>query len=669
MKWSIGTRIAAGFGVALLILVVTDLVAYRITTRLIQAGNQEAHSLKILQDLGDTFSLVRAAETGQRGYVITGDAAYLEPYMTAIKTVRDELAELRQLEAGRPDKLQKLDALGGLIDSKLAELQETILLRKTAGFEAATRVIQTHRGKKYMDGIEQIIDQMTKEEEATFARRDQAAEADARAAERAIMYGSLFSLLILAGVSFSTTRGITRPVRRLVEGVEKIGSGVFAHRVAITTKDEIGGLATAFNHMAERLQRHTEERNRVEEALHHARRDADRANRAKSEFLSRMSHELRTPLNAILGFAQLLEMESLTPEQHESVGHVLKGGRHLLDLINEVLDIARIESGRLTISLEPVRVSEVLQEALALIRPLAAEGNVQLESNAADNSDRHILADRQRLKQVLLNLLANAVKYNRKGGKVVLSHEQTPAGRVRIQVVDTGWGIPPEKLARIFTPFERLGAEQTAVEGTGLGLVLSKRLVEAMGGALGVDSAVGRGSTFWLEFSLVEGPVERQERDATYTPGPAGPGASSKARVVLYIEDNLPNLELVQRLFAHHPDAKILPAMQGRLGLDLARKHRPELILLDLHLPDISGDMVFRQLQQDPETRNIPVVIISADATPGQRDRLMGAGVRGYLTKPLDVKQFLSIIDEVLQEPKPGHVGAGAQQPPRRNPL
>jgi PAS domain S-box-containing protein len=251
---------------------------------------------------------------------------------------------------------------------------------------------------------------------------------------------------------------------------------------------------------------------RVDEESRKAR-EAQRANEAKSEFLSRMSHELRTPLNAILGFAELLALGSLSAEQHESVSLILEAGRHLLELINESLDMARIEAGRLTISLEPVSLGGLVQDTLDLIRPLAAKAKVQLTAEASSTSDRHILADRQRIRQVLLNLLSNAVKYNHVGGTVVLSCELTSEGRLRINVSDTGPGIPPEQLAHLFTPFERLGAEQAGVEGTGLGLVLTKRLVEAMGGHLGVESRVGRGSTFWVDLALAEGPVERQKQE------------------------------------------------------------------------------------------------------------------------------------------------------------
>ena len=259
-------------------------------------------------------------------------------------------------------------------------------------------------------------------------------------------------------------------------------------------------------------------------------------------------------------------------------------------------------------------------------------------------------ADRQRLRQVLLNLLSNAVKFNRKGGMVALSYEQSLERRLRIKVTDTGPGIPAARMAQLFTPFERLGSEQAGIEGTGLGLALSKGLMEAMGGTLGAESVVGQGSTFWLELPLVDRPAERVGMDV---PPPAELKASSRASIVLYVEDNLSNVKLIQRLLAHRPEVRLVPAMQGRLGLDLALDHRPHLILLDLHLPDMPGEEVLLRLRAAPETRDIPVAVISADATPGRIRRLLASGARAYLTKPLDVRKLLEVLDETLKEREP----------------
>ncbi|MGI8552255.1 MAG: GAF domain-containing protein [Dehalococcoidia bacterium] len=376
-------------------------------------------------------------------------------------------------------------------------------------------------------------------------------------------------------------------------------------------------------------------------------READQANRAKSEFLSRMSHELRTPMNAILGFAQLLQMDPLEPEQQEELGQILSAGRHLLTLINEVLDIARIESGRLSLSLEAVPLQIIVEECLPLVGSLAAARSVGLSYDETAFSTLHVRADNQRLKQVLLNLLTNAVKYNREGGTVTLSCHEIGEDRLRIEVRDTGIGLAPEMLSRLFSPFDRLGAEQSDVEGYGLGLSLSKRLMEAMGSSIGVTSVLGEGSCFWVDLPVVQSPVEFTGTDAPQTPEAE---RSRAASTVLYIEDNLSNLRVVERVLSRRPGVQLLTAMQGGLGFELAQQQHPDLILLDLHLPDTTGDLVLQRLRADPTTHDVPVVMVSADATPRQIERLLAAGAREYLTKPLDLKRFMEVVDEVLAE-------------------
>jgi CheY-like chemotaxis protein len=360
-----------------------------------------------------------------------------------------------------------------------------------------------------------------------------------------------------------------------------------------------------------------------------------------------MSHELRTPLNAVLGFGQLLEMDTLTSEQEEGVHQILKGGRHLLALINEVLDIARIESGHISLSLEAVQVHEAVTEALDLIRPLASDHGVALVVEVP-NEMGYVRGDRQRLKQVLLNLLSNGVKYNRSGGTVTLRCSPTVDGGVRLDVADDGPGIGESDMGRLFIPFDRLGAEQTDVEGTGLGLALSKHLVEAMGGSLSAQSAPARGSTFTVELPATVGPEQQYEQMGGLDDAmPIGPEVSG---ALLYIEDNAANLKLIERVIAGRPAYRLLTAMQGSLGLDLAKQHGPDLILLDLNLPDMPGSEVLRRLQTDPQTKDIPVVVISADATQDRIRKLLASGARAYLTKPLDVRRVLELVDETMKE-------------------
>ena len=384
------------------------------------------------------------------------------------------------------------------------------------------------------------------------------------------------------------------------------------------------------------------------EAYQQSAQAADQANRAKSEFLSRMSHELRTPLNAILGFAQLLGISSLSEGDRESIEQISKAGRHLLDLINEVLDIARIEAGRIDLSLEAVDVIDVVHESLDLIRPIATQSGIQLlSSETLDDFHQLITADRQRLKQVLINLLSNAVKYNKKAGSVTVWLEIPITGRIRLNVTDTGIGIAPAKLDQLFMPFERLGAEQSRIEGSGIGLALTKRLSEAMGGQIGVSSQLGQGSTFFIELPIAQEVTPKLSplslTDTEPEPDPV------KLSTVVYIEDNPANIRLVQMILANRPNVTLLTASDGRSGLELVGQQHPDLVLLDLHLPDLEGSEVLNRLQTNPLTKAIPVVILSADANPEQTARLLEAGARRYLTKPFDVRTFLQVLDEVQQ--------------------
>ncbi len=386
------------------------------------------------------------------------------------------------------------------------------------------------------------------------------------------------------------------------------------------------------------------ERKTAEEQVRLAMTVADRANKAKNEFLSRMSHELRTPLNAVLGFAQLLEIEHLTADQRESVTHILSGARHLLSLINEILDLSRIEAGSLGLSLEPIPLHEVVAAAVALIGPQASEFGVRIYVKPPASSV-YALADRQRLQQVLLNLLSNAVKYNRRGGTVQIAIEKS-GEKARIRVKDTGNGMSAEQLQKLFHPFERLDAARSGVEGTGLGLALSRSIVDAMGGRVTVESEPGAGSTFGVDLVEADAPEDQAEAFPGYV------NADGLVTVV-YIEDEPANLRLVERIVERRPRIRLVTVPEGDKAEEAVRAERPALVLLDLNLPGLTGDVVLQRLRQDPATSGIPVAILSADATTAQIERLRALGAQHYLTKPIEIGALLEVLDSVLDMTAP----------------
>ncbi|MDP3335399.1 MAG: PAS domain S-box protein [Rhodoferax sp.] len=383
--------------------------------------------------------------------------------------------------------------------------------------------------------------------------------------------------------------------------------------------------------------------------LERARRLADHANQAKSDFLSSMSHELRSPLNAILGFAQLLESGTPAPSgtQAASVGQILKAGWYLLELINEILDLALIESGRLSLSLEPTSLQDVLQDCEAMIAPLAEQKGVRIKFAPVDHAC-FVLADRTRLKQVLVNLLSNAIKYNRPGGTAELTYQLYAPGRLRISVRDSGEGLSAAKMEQLFQPFNRLGQETGAEEGTGIGLVVSRRLVELMDGEIGVTSSVGVGSVFWFELDAASEP--KLAFDAQTVVDLPAPLALSDGQVhtVLYVEDNKANMALVEQLVARRADLRLLGAEDAMRGIAMARAHQPDVIVMDINLPGINGMQALAILQDDSATRHIPVLALSANAMPRDIEKGMAAGFFRYLTKPIRVPEFMAALDEGL---------------------
>ena len=407
------------------------------------------------------------------------------------------------------------------------------------------------------------------------------------------------------------------------------------------------------------------ERNRLDQALQEtnielksAKFVAEKANLAKSDFLSSMSHELRTPLNAILGFAQLLETGTPPPTfgQIVRLHQIIKAGWYLLDLINQILDLALIESGKLLLSREAVSLSEVLLDCQAMIEPQAQKTGIRMSFPQFD-SPYFVNADRTRVKQVLINLLSNAIKYNRAEGTVEVKCSANTPERIRISVQDTGEGLSPAKLAQLFQPFNRLGQEASAEEGTGIGLVVSKRLVELMEGEIGAESTVGVGSVFWIELNSAAEPqlVAGNTMPAELTPQAQGDGA---LRTMLYVEDNPANLMLVKQIIERYPHIYMLSAHEGNLGIALARAHLPDVILMDINLPGISGIQALKILREDPVTAHIPVLAISANAMPSDIEKGLEAGFLRYLTKPIKLNEFMDALDMALEHAETGLNGA-----------
>ena len=446
----------------------------------------------------------------------------------------------------------------------------------------------------------------------------------------------LLSLSVLLVATLLVYRRVVRPMKALGASV-KSAVADYSKPLAVSGPTEVRALTEEINKLTATVNTH--------EAVREAKEEAERANEAKSRFLSHMSHELRTPLAAIMGFAELLHRDERDEKRRSWSGYVLDGGRHLLAIVNELLEVSRIEAGKMMLMTEPVDAERAADDVLDLIAPLAAERGIKLERTTGKPTERATLADPMRLKQVLLNLIANAIKYNSEGGSVSLAVEEGAPGMIRIAVTDTGKGMTPEQLEQLFIPFERLGADDGTVGGSGLGLVVTKGLVEAMNGHIAVESELGVGTTFTIELPLAAaGGVAPANSRRPPLPATAGD--------VLYIDDTEENLELIGSLLSElRPGLALRTATNGLDGSLLAEGQRPDVLLLDLNLPDISGEEVMRRLRARPQTGDVPVIVLSADSTTRNINRLLEAGADAYLTKPVNVPQFLDVIDRLLVDP------------------
>jgi signal transduction histidine kinase/ActR/RegA family two-component response regulator len=705
---SVGTRIAAGYGLGLVALLLIALSAYRGTNTLIDSSERTLQSRKVLHQLNHLLYQLHFAETASRGYLIAGDTYYVKEYQANRRESHETLDRLIRLTSGDPTLPRRLEAFVATLTAVFTSLERTHDVRDAQGLDVAAELFAGRDGMEAMNAARSAIHEMVATEQDRLIGREATSQGAARRTQIVIGLSSIAALVLLGSMTVVLTRSISGPLRQMSDGTRRIAAGDLTVDVPLVgRKDEIGALAQSFAAMVQSLRgtaevagkiaqgdltvhvqprsdqdvvghalarmvsdlaaldtqrrelyaqvqahAHTLEEQVAErtEQFQTAKEEAERANQAKSEFLSRMSHELRTPMNSILGFAQLLDMDaSLTDSQRNRVSRILRGGNYLLELINEVLDLARVETGRLSLSTEPVALHALVQETAETIRPLADDRHIIL-TGIADCPPREVIADRTRLRQVLLNLLSNAVKYNRESGSVSITWEDVSESRLRLRVADTGQGIPEDRLDELFEPFSRLGAETTEVEGTGVGLALVKGFMDAMGGTVGLETTSAEGSCFYLELPLTPRRTAAASVDDVGAIADAATASDHKAGkyMVLYVEDNPANLQLVGEILAERPDITLMSAPHARLGLELAHAHKPDLILLDIHLPGMDGYEALKTLQSWEATAHIPVLALTADAMPREVARGLAAGFARYLTKPIDVPAFVEAIDAHL---------------------
>jgi signal transduction histidine kinase/ActR/RegA family two-component response regulator len=597
------------------------------------ARNLAAAATQVLADMAN-------AETGIRGYAVTRDPIFLDPYTLTLTRIGAERTSLRQaaITVGVSGQQRTLDATTGQELAELAQLRSAI----SDGSSARNLLPALLNEKTTMDRLRRQVAALIAGPTALVTVQHNKLTGLQTRIELLDIAGLVLALLAgLAGVALFTS-GIASRIGMNAENARRLGEGLPLEPVTYAG-DEIGRLAESHLRAEALLARRTAE-------LTAARDTAMRATQVKNSFLSSTSHELRTPLNAILGFAQLLQLSELAEEDSDGVERILGAGRHLLALINELIDIARIESGDLGLSLEPVLIRPVIEESCQLMAPIAAGRSIRISADCVHPA-LAVFADRQRLAQILVNLISNAVKYNHRDGSITVSCHQEGTGQVAIVVTDTGPGLAPDDLERIFIPFERLGAERTAVEGTGIGLPLAKALTEAMRGQLTISSVLGHGAAFTVSLTrapdLIQVPAPSP---APRSPAPRSPAAGPHTPAgaglsILYIEDNTANVEVVARYLRGRPGTRLVSAISGRAGIECAVRDVPDIVLLDLHLPDLQGDEVLNELKADPATAAIPVIVLSADASRGVIRRLLAGGAYAYLTKPIELAELGELLD------------------------
>ena len=754
-------RIVASLAGAVLLVALVIAISFWAFKQIGEAAEARKHTNIVLNSADDFLSSLKDAETGQRGFLLTGDEAFLEPYLEVRDHIGGHLKELRQLTSISAAH-QHLDAMAPLVDAKLVELSHTIELRRNHDMTAALETVRGGQGKKLMDSIRAEVSNFIKIEKGEWEQHEAEFQSNMHLLFTLIVITSLFTLLFALAFAYFIHRetqqrlnnaahleslhlleikeesnkqlqqanvtlqiseeklavtlnsigdaviatdaggcvmllnplaekltgwthqsAISRPVDEIFNIINKetrlpaaipvkntlaLGTihGLANHTVLIARDgsesdiadscapirdrdDQVIGAVLVFRDVTGEyaVQQMLKEKN-VE--LESAKSVAEKANLAKSEFLSSMSHELRSPLNAILGFAQLMESDTPppTPTQIESIGQILQSGWHLLTLINEVLDLAKVESGHAPLSHEPVSLAEVLFECQKMIGPQAQQRGIHMIFPQFEKT-YFINADRTRVKQILINLLSNAIKYNTMQGTVEVKCAEIVPGRIRVSIRDTGAGLSPEKLEQLFQAFNRLGQEAGGEEGTGIGLVVAKRLVELMGGVIGVESTVGMGSVFWFELMSIDEPsLSVEEIEVAALSQPHVP-RDSRLHTLLYVEDNPTNLQLVKKIIARHPDLSLLTAVDGYSGIEIARVSLPDVILMDINMPGMNGYEALKILQSDPTTAHIPVLAITANAMPRDIKHGMEAGFFRYITKPIMVNELLEALNVALE--------------------
>jgi signal transduction histidine kinase/CheY-like chemotaxis protein len=626
----------------LIVVAVPMIALMTLTSANLLLQQDESHERTVstnARNLEDAASQVLAdavnGETGVRGYAAARDPLFLAPYtlmLTRIGAERKALQEAAVIE-GDGGQQRAVDATLGQELAELAQLRSAVSRGTSVG--NLRPALQT--GKATMDLLRRQTASLAAGPTALVAVQHNKIAALQTRTELLDIAGLVLGLLAgLAGIALFTS-GVASRLGVNAENARRLGEGLPLEPI-LFARDEIGRVGESHLMAEALLARRAAE-------LTAALDTAVKATRAKNSFLSSTSHELRTPLNSILGFAQLLQLSELSEEDSDGVERILGAGHHLLTLINELIDIARIESGDLGLSLEPVLVRSLIEECSQLMAPIAAERSIPIITGGA-HPGLAVYADRQRLAQILVNLISNAVKYNHRDGRITISCTAEGAGQASIVVSDTGPGLAPDDLERIFVAFERLGAERTVVEGTGIGLPLARALTEAMGGHLTASSVLGQGAAFTV--SLPRAP------DLIYVPAPspaptapaAGPHVLPGADLsVLYIEDNPANVEVVARFLRGRPNTTLRSAISGRSGLECAIREVPDIILLDLNLPDLQGEEVLNELKADPATAAIPVIVLSADASRGVIHRLLAGGAFAYLTKPIELAELGELLD------------------------